>query len=317
LQPPPYAVITNCTSRKRRTKGPVVSVAALATTASVSEGARRWLQLVRDARSTHRVEDLYVGRAFADARAAATTIGASLHVVSAGLGLVASYQRAPIYDLSVADRSHSSIRPRLGAWGATPADWWEALAAARGVTAPVASLIDRCASTTFLIALPSAYISLVNSDLASLETGASNRVRIFTSTFGAKAVPANLRNSVMPYDDRLESSRWSGTRADFPQRALRHFVEELVAVGLPSTEAASRVRAAMRALVLRSLPLRHRKDDREIREILSRHWDRFEGSSSKLLRFLRDDVLVSCEQSRFRSIWLSIRGRERATRSDA
>jgi hypothetical protein len=48
------------------------------------------------------------------------------------------------------------------------------------------------------------------------------------------------------------------------------------------------------------LPERQRKTDHEILLLLRQNWHRLNGSSARLLRYLRDDALVSCEQSRFR-----------------
>lgn len=171
----------------------------------------------------------------------------------------------------------------------------------------LASLIEGAPDTTFLIALPSSYISLVKTDLETVTPGCRQRLFLFTSSFGASLLSPDWQINVMPYDDRLEATRRAGTRADFPQRAMRHFVADLQAVDLSLSQATSRVQSVMTALTAPLSPNRERKTDEELRSLLLRNWARCGGSSSKLLRFLRDEALVSCEQSRFRGLWLSLR----------
>ena len=70
---------------------------------------------------------------------------------------------------------------------------------------------------------------------------------------------------------------------------------------------------ALSDLKQRTLPQRRRADDDEILQLLRTHWDAYKGQSSRLLRFLRDDALVACEQSRFRALWLQLRAEIAAT----
>jgi hypothetical protein len=80
---------------------------------------------------------------------------------------------------------------------------------------------------------------------------------------------------------------------------LHHFVAVLAGHTLSLDEARVRVQEAMAALQKPSLPARARKTDAEILDLLRQHWERLNGSATALLRFLRDEALVSCEQSRF------------------
>jgi hypothetical protein len=52
--------------------------------------------------------------------------------------------------------------------------------------------------------------------------------------------------------------------------------------------------------------MRQKKTDEEIIVILQTEWNRFDGRSTRLLRFLRDEIMVACEQSRFRDLWRKI-----------
>ena len=83
------------------------------------------------------------------------------------------------------------------------------------------------------------------------------------------------------------------------QRALRHFVHILRGHILPLDSAREQVRLAMNALVKPTVPKRERKSDAEIAELIEQNWARLNGSGAALLRYLRDEALVACEQSRF------------------
>jgi hypothetical protein len=112
----------------------------------------------------------------------------------------------------------------------------------------------------------------------------------------------------MPYDDRLESvPHYSGTRTDFPQRALLHFVTELDGHYLDWSAGAKAVSQSLTGLSTRHIPTRTRLDDAEITNVLRRHWTDYGGSSTRLLRFLRREAQIACEQGRFRDIWRGLK----------
>ncbi|MCY1302000.1 hypothetical protein D9M70_516380 [compost metagenome] len=114
----------------------------------------------------------------------------------------------------------------------------------------------------------------------------------------------------MPYDDRLESSQLAGTRADFPQRSMRHFVELIAAPTDSSSADHQAVTDAMSALTPMGTVKRRRASDEEVKALLIAAWGTHNGSSTRLLRYLRDDALVACEQSRFRGLWLELQKRD-------
>jgi len=162
-------------------------------------------------------------------------------------------------------------------------------------------------SSVFL-ALPATYLRLVREDLAAIPPTARKRVRIFTSEAGRAEIPDLVASCVMPYDDRLETvSGFDGTRADFPQRALRHFVERLRGHELSAADGRSAVVASLSGQLRRELPQRVRMSDDDIRALIRARWEDCGGSSTRLLRYLRDDALVSCEQGRFRALWQSLK----------
>jgi hypothetical protein len=84
---------------------------------------------------------------------------------------------------------------------------------------------------------------------------------------------------------------------------MRHYVEDLKAAELPLAEGRAAVEHALSRLIRPDLPERRRVTDQDVLKLLRENWDRHGGHSSKLLRYLRDDAQVACEQSRFRALW--------------
>jgi hypothetical protein len=304
-------VITNCTGRKRSVSGGKPVRLPLARRGQLAGGgvdglARGWLDLLalRDATGIP-AADLYVGRAFADVKAVTAQVGGQLAVVSAGVGLVDGGERVPLYELTVAEGS-GSVMPRLAELGASSQEWWRAVnTARRGEPYPLSRRLSKGRYKLALLALPANYIDLIADDLVQIPERFRSAVRIFTSSAGATLVPAPLQSQVLPYDERLDGqgSPRVGTRVDFAQRAMRHYVEDLKAAELPLAEGRAAVEHALSRLIRPDLPERRRVTDQDVLKLLRENWDRHGGHSSKLLRYLRDDAQVACEQSRFRALW--------------
>jgi hypothetical protein len=145
---------------------------------------------------------------------------------------------------------------------------------------------------------------MVHDDLAHVSSEKAGQLRIFTSKAGARFVPEHLADCIMPYDDRLESVRnYAGTQSDFAQRALRHFVEELEAVSMSLSEAKATVLAALKNQQSRPRPTGTRVSDEEILRLLTAQWTRHSGGSARLLRYLREEASIACEQKRFSRLW--------------
>jgi hypothetical protein len=305
LAHPRTIIITSCTNRKKNT-GEIVALRGHEATDSLEALVRAWVAAVDAAQRREPVLTLYQGRAFSEAKSAANVVGALLYVASAGHGLVHSEKLLPSYDLTVAANSSNALHLVLNRLRKTPADWWQTLTnefkSARSLAALMSDPVLE--AYTVLVAMPSTYLSMLQSDLASLSDQQISRLRIITSEFGTSQLPERLRDSVLPYDERLEgNAAYAGTRNDFAQRALRHFVVELQGHQIPLSIARERVANAMNVLVKPKLPHRERKSDSEIEELVLRNWHHHKGSQSALLRWLRDEQFVSCEQGRFRLLW--------------
>lgn len=307
-------VVTSCTGRKR-VEAPL-ALRKLPSRKAIEEHgggltglASAWMAEVGRASERFPVTKLYAGRTIVDAMAASRALEARLHVVSAGLGLLNESDQIPGYSLTVAPGGES-VLPALERLSSSVAQWWSVLNLVRhGHNHALSTLIKSHRPARVLLALPARYLEMVAGDLAQLPPSLRTATRVFTSPAGQAALSPEWLEQVMPYDERLdgEGSPRPGTRTDFAQRAMRHFVEDLKAAELPLAPARQSVLDAMSSLGRRTLPQRRRADDEEILRLLRTHWDAYKGQSSQLLRFLRDDALVSCEQSRFRALWHQLR----------
>jgi hypothetical protein len=291
-------VVTNCTQRKSGRGG--IDLVKLPDVHDVEGLAVAWQRLVAGALPAALAQSLYQGRSIVDTAAAAAYLGSPWYVVSAGLGLVRADQPVPTYECTVAAGSELSVRLKTA--GATTANWWNAITAEQ--PRPLSRLIARFPT---LLALPSSYLRMIHDDLARVSVAKAGQLRIFTSTAGAQFVPQHLAGCVMPYDDRLEAVRdYAGTRSDFAQRALRHFVEALGATSLPLEEARAAVSDALAHRSRRQRTIGTRMSDGEIQRVLRAQWARHTGSSTRLLRYLRDEARISCEQKRFSRLWQAL-----------
>lgn len=297
-------VITSCTNRKKKS-GTVLSLEGAAHAPSLGALAQRWHQQVKSlgADGLYPARELYVGRSMSEARQAAEAAAAPLYIASAGHGLVHGDECIPAYDVTVAAAADNSLYQCLLRLDAGPAAWWQALIQAFGAQRSLAQLVKTSTSALILLAVPAVYLALLADELVQLDDAALARLRIVTSPHGAASLAPRLQSSVMPYDERLEGlNGYAGTRSDFPQRALRHFVEVVRGHTLSLEQAREQVRQALAVLHKPVLPERQRKSDEEIIALLREHWQRLNGSATGLLRYLRDEALVSCEQSRFRTL---------------
>jgi hypothetical protein len=297
-------VITSCTNRKKKA-GTVLALEGTDTATSLFELAQVWSQQVQtlSKSETQVAVELYAGRSITEAKRAAESLSAPLYIVSAGHGLLCPEDHIPSYNVTTSPTADNALHQCLLRLDKSPADWWQALIHAVGTQRSLTELVARFPGATVLLAVPSAYLGLLARELDDLSEGDIARLRIITSPHGASTLPARLQSTVMPYDERLEGlDTYAGTRSDFPQRALRHYVAVLEAYSLPLEEARRQVSEAMAALRKPVLPERQRKTDEEIMALLRSNWKRLNGRSTTMLRFLRDEALIACEQSRFRSL---------------
>ena len=307
----PPAVLTNCTSRKRQGAQPI-TLPKGQYYGSVERAAEAWRSIHKAAPKLRLVRDLYLGRSFADAYTVSRGVGGELFVVSAGLGLAHELDEAPSYDLTFADAANP-LAQAIASSDSTPADWWRALNCMGVGHGPVAKLVAQRSPGLVMLALPSGYLEMLVPDLLDIGPESRQSLRIFSSTAGVLSLPKELQEFALPYDDRLESlPGHDGTRVDFPQRAMRHFVEEIRGHELDIGAAKARVAEALSGLSPRLIPARTKLSDSDIAAVLRAQWKRHKGSSSQLLRFLRQEAQIACEQKRFRNIWQALKAEQAA-----
>lgn len=299
-------VITNCTNRKRRSDE-TVRPNGLRAIRNVGQLAEAWTRKLQSSTQRIPICTLYQGRTFSDSKQVAEHCGARLHVVSAGLGYVDCEQLAPRYEFTITD-GQGSIREWLIERNSHVTDWWLALNSQLGQHNPISNHINRSgANDVFILALPSTYFELIASDLAQVQAGRTEALRILTSTAGIRTLPEHLRRQAMPYDDRLDGlPPYSGTRGDFPQRAMRHFVEQLNGHRKPTSIGIESVLKALALGKRKVIPQRTKMNDNQIIHLIESNWTLAGGRASRLLRVLRDTELVACEQSRFSSLWRKV-----------
>lgn len=292
-----FVVVTNCTARKR-VGVPIATMAPAVGSSSLEVIASRWRERIASTAATVPASHLYVGRSIREAETVAELLQADFFIVSAGLGLVAASDHVPGYDVA-AGTGKSGLSDWLKARESSTSEWWREISGDRGFQ----WLMRQHSQAIVLVALPAEYLRMVGDDLASLPPTAKARLRFFTSPVGRQAVRNGDGLNFIPYDERLESlPGYAGTRSDFPQRALSHFVHELR--GHTRTLAAA-VRSVETVLSKYKAPKRHvrqRRSDDEICQLIRNGWRGCGGNSARLLRFIRDDKQVACEQSRFAAL---------------
>jgi len=294
-------LVTACTNRK--SVAPIKRLQAQdlpsGTQSLVSETWREWL---RDAEPVAAAKHLYSGRGFSEATRAAVTCKAELWVVSAGLGLVHGEEPVPGYDLTLSWGSESSIRRKVthGSFNAT--QWWSDLARRKRPKRSLHNLVLAHTEDQIVISIPGSYLELIEQDLLALDASQLGRVRL-VGPMNTDECAERLRPLVMPYDDRFNGpdSPSPGTRADFPQRVARHFLEQILAESTSAdmNEHARRVRFSLSSMSWPPQFERRQLGDDDIVKVILLCWDRAEAQSTKMLRILRDEEGIACEQGRF------------------
>ena len=300
-------LITGCTNRKRI--GPDHSVTARTLAVGHLEAVRaEWLDRLDKARVVAEAVSLYCGRSIVEIRGAARAANAGLAFISAGLGIVCADTAIPSYSLTVSGRGPDAVLGRITP-ACSPADWWSGLEPCSRFGRGTADLA-REHGGLLICALPQAYLLMAAPGLISLAESGAIDLRIITAA-RKENIDQRLHRWTMPYDDRLDGpdSPISGTLGDFPARAARHFVEAILS--REPRGAASQHARSVDAALSRWRPsvsrVGRRCSDDEVMALLRKHWQAAEGRSTALLRVLRDDLGIACEQGRFANLARKIR----------
>lgn len=300
-------VLTSCTNRKRLPVPRALKACSIKP-GSLERVVAEWAERVAGSERTARASEMYCGRAFRQAESAAESLGARLAVVSAGLGLVDVSTKVPAYSLTVVPGTPDNILDRIGG-KPSAADWWQALSTCTAFPLKIGDLVKGTRGAV-LVALPAQYITMIASDLLAIPEKARRRLRVF-SLSPRETLPEGIVPYLMPYDARFDGpgSPLPDTRGDFAQRVLSHFASTVLAQS-PDGDFEKHASAVRRLMSTRRAPVpvsRDKASDDEIIALIHRYWKTVEGRSGRMLRYLRDDLGVACEQSRFRDLFNAAR----------
>jgi hypothetical protein len=301
-----HAIITACTNGKHHD-------ADMSTTArdlpygSLGDVSAEWKSRLSFAPKVSVAQSLYSGRSFSLAVSATDCVKAKLYVVSAGLGFLRSDEPVPAYNLTVSPGSADCVLDHLKP-GASGADWWQTLVVQDEVRATL-----RSTTGLILIAVGSAYLRMLEPALLGLPDETVERLRIF-SGLASPRFSDRLLAQILPYDAKLDGAQSSirGTKIDFSSRALYHFATTVM-TDQPHGSVASQakqVESIMMTWTRPSVSSGARRSDADIKTVLRQHWDRTGGSTTKLLRVLRDEFAIACEQKRFTRLAEEVRREE-------
>lgn len=297
-------ILTACTMRKRFSPDPSL-VATRLSSGSLRSVGDEWRRRVAGTPGVAEASNVYAGRGMLEAKNAASKANAGLFIASAGLGLVEASDVIPAYDLTVVKGLPSSILSKLPV-GTTEAEWWDEISTQDKIARFEARL--KADHALLLVALPANYLKMLSRFLKTLSAFAGRRIRIFTGSEQFE-IDADLKPYLMPYDRRLEGGPAPGTLGDFAQRALRHFVTEILSAspGGDASDHAARVLSAQNQWDRPVAKAGVRLNDEDLLKTIRAEWDSVQGRSTRLLRRLRDDLGIACEQRRFAKLAATVR----------
>jgi len=298
-------VITTCSNRKLHSPSEQLRACNLPN-GTLEQTAERWWAHVATTSGAYYAKDLYCGRSFKEAIFASEANASPLYVISAGLGLVRPDQQIPAYDLTLSRTSEDFIKKKI-VEPIDDAEWWGAVNGTHGTSTPLANLIHEHTNALVLIASSEGYIRLISKDLCALNSVDQLRLRIFGPQ-DLSAIPGRLHMNVMPYGGTFDGpdSPIPGTKGDFAQRALRHFVEQILPANSSVSDPDQHIKAVRLVSADWQAPKktqRAQKSDDEIIVLVQNLWDRAKGGSGRMLRILRDEEQVACEQGRFAALF--------------
>lgn len=288
-------VITTCSAAKRQRLTAAIHEIARGPQADV---AQKWVEKLREDQKLHPLDTVYGGRAFQTARQVADSVHGDLGVISAGLGYLRNAAKIPGYDLTVRDVGPGSVRRRIkGDFDAQK--WWRSVSSGPFASSLTTDVIGR---PVVLICISRGYAELIREELNAL-TEYRDQLRIFGLSI-SEHLPERLRDSVMPYDERLSGIDGGGTRVDFAQRALQHYVTTIHPFARGSLAMARQ--GVERALSGKKRPVRHRQvrmSDEQVTSLIRKLWSRFGRNYGDMLHHIRNELHFSCEQSRFAKLF--------------
>jgi hypothetical protein len=297
-----WKIVTNCSSIKRWQGTPITPDTRAKTIEELSDS---WIKNLSKSKNVKKASDTYGGRSFVEAKNASELIGADMFIISAGLGLISSENLIPHYSLTTA-LGKGSISNWLKSNQLKSTDWWSILNKKLNQKNSISQLVKE--SKGVILALPSTYLELIKEELNNLDKPDTSKIYIITSEFGRKLLKESLQERCLPYDERLDGSAlYKGTRNDFPQRSLKHFVSETDFEVKKIDELKIDINRYLKKLKKPVIPKRKKIDDEKIIILIKKNWSKCNGRREGIHRHLRDKLLVACEQNRFGALWNKVR----------
>jgi hypothetical protein len=297
-------IITNCTNRKKGLVEKELNADSLDIDV-IDIVAKQWMDRLSHAKVCNIAGQVYCGRSFREASDSAEYLKSPLYIVSAGLGVVNSESKIPLYNLTVSNGVTNSINSKI-INKTNPNEWWQLIITENPFGKSLSDVIVDYSENLILIALSKPYISLIKDELANIPEQIQKNLRFFGKNLNL-FLPDHLIENWMPYDDRLDSSGigYSGTQTDFAQRALRHFVMEILDKKhlIDAKTHSNLVLNYLTPFTKREVPKRKQMNDQDIENIIRKNWILGKGQSSLLLRFIRSELGIACAQSRFQRIY--------------
>lgn len=302
-------IVTSCSKRKRFRPASGLCASELMK-GELGAVSSEWMRRVRAAKPEVEASRLYCGRQFSESLAVGAHLRAKILVVSAGLGVVTVDDRVAPYSLTIASGAPDNILSRVDG-EAGPGDWWQALVGLSQHQAGLAAALSQTFDNDIvLLAMPSSYLAMVEHEFCDLPEGMLARMRIFTAP-SFRFREQRLNSLVMPYDARLDgpSSPMPGTATDFSARAMRHF-STCIFLDKPDGSAREHAAAVSHRLakwVTVERPIRTRQSDDALKDVMRAHWGIAGGSAAQMLRWIRRDLGLACEQGRMRHLYSLVR----------
>lgn len=261
-----------------------------------------WFNLIKNTKQKKEAISIYQGRSVSEILRAKEILDADIFFISAGLGVVNEKDLIPNYDLTISEGANS-LKSMFVRWSINESLWWDKL-----YSRSSQNLLFLPDTGCIFIALPQNYLNMLIPYLSELDENTLNKIRLFLHPNSAKKLPNILKNLYIPYDYRIENSAYKGTMVDYCQRCLHHFVKNIFSPNQDLASAKYQVSEYINSLpVVKSKIARPKLSDNEISKLILEGWDPCNGQSGKLLRYLRDEKMIACEQSRFQRLWRNIK----------
>lgn len=297
-----HIIVSNCTNRKSSKVKKVQPSSSMYDIENVDYFLDKWFDLINKAEEKKSAISIYQGRSVSEILRAKKILNAEIYFLSAGLGVVNEKDLIPNYDLTISE-GDNSLKALFSKWSIDESIWWD-------------KLYSRTLNETFstsemgniFIALPQNYLKMIVPHLTKLDKVVLENTRLFLHPTSLQQLPDSLKNLYIPYDYRFGNSEFKGTMVDYCQRCLHHFIKYIFTPNQDLTTAKVLVTKYIESLPPITPKIKRPKlSDAEISKLILEGWDSCNGQSSKLLRFLRDEKMIACEQSRFKELWRHIK----------